>query len=295
MAGGMGARYGGFKQIDPVGEYGELIIDYSVFDAVKAGFSKVVFVINENIEEPFRENFFNRISKRVNAEYVVQRTPAWREKPFGTTHALLVAKDLLTEPFCIISADDFFGFDAFKICADFIKTKMTDGAGKSTKGSPYAPSLGAAVGYRLGDTLSNHGVVNRGVIQVDKNDTVTAVHELKCLKRDGKIGRLDSADFIAFPPDTLASMLMFCLPVSVLPKIEKKFDIFLANVLNNKTSESILPSLLCELINEGDLELKCIRTTASWFGFTYPEDKPLVGAEIRALINKKLYPNPLWK
>jgi len=272
LAAGMGSRYGGFKQIEPVGEHDELIIDYSVFDAIRAGFNKVVFVIRQDIEKDFCERFFSRIKKQIDAKYVFQRAPSWRSKPLGTTDAILSAKHLLDQPFCVISADDFYGADAFA---------------KATANT--------AIGYRLVDTLSDYGTVNRGVIWTDDSKNVTSLSELKCLKREDKVGYLDGDNFIEFQSNQLASMLLFCFSPDIIPLLQEKFDRFLLANLKSQTAECILTTVLNDLENEGRVCLKAVETTGKWVGFTYPEDKPKVKAEIQRLVTAGVYPSPLWK
>ena len=283
MAAGMGSRYGGMKQIEPVGTNGELIIDYSVYDAIQAHFNKCVFVIRKDIEEEFNERFYNRICKVAESKIAFQEIPTWRKKPYGTAHAVLAAKDVVHEPFCVIAADDFYGRDAFKRVEQFLDSKDAE------------KFDGAVIGYKLVDTLSEYGTVNRGVVYADKNANVTSFAEVKCLKRDGKIGYLDGANFVELPMTQNASMALYCLKPSVMPLLEEKFEKFLSVHIKDENKEFIMTEILSDLIRENRIKLKLVPTTAKWVGFTYKEDKPLVEQEIRGLIESGIYPAPLWK
>jgi choline kinase len=288
LAGGMGNRFGGFKQIKGVGPSDELIIDYSVYDAMRAGFTKAVFVINRAIEKQFLDKFFNKIKTKINAEYVIQDVPDWRikynadgtpekkddmvvKKPLGTTHAVLVAKKHLDAPFCVIAADDFYGTDAFAKAQN-----------------------NTVIGYRLDGTLSPTGAVNRGVLNLDKDKNVVSISEDKCERKGDKIVRKDGDKFVPLPNDTLASMCMFCLDPKVIPLLDKKMEDFLAVNLNDKDAECLLPVSLSQLINEGKISLKCVETTAKWFGFTYIQDLDPVMAEVAKEVRAGFYPTPLW-
>ena len=276
LAAGMGSRYGGVKQIEAVGAHGELIIDYSVFDAIRAGFNKFVFVIRPDIEKDFCEIFFNRIKRICNdngcsADYCFQDIPNYRKKPMGTAPAVLAARKLIDQPFCVISADDFYGYEAFKL---------------------VQPS--STIGYRLIDTLSSFGTVNRGVIWTNRDGNVTAIRELKCTRMGDKIGYVDGDFFSPLDPETLTSMVFFCFEPNVLPMLQEKYDHFLLADNKSMTGECILSVVTSELINEGKITFRAIPTKGTWVGFTYPEDKPKVQAEMNRLIAKGDYPSPLW-
>jgi len=285
MAAGMGSRYGGLKQIDPVGPDGETIIDYSVYDALRAGFSRLVFVIRHDIESPFREAIGSRFEKRIAVDYVFQEleklpsgftVPPGRTKPWGTTQAILLAEDLLLEPFAVINADDFYGAESFQIMSAFLQA---GGTGYSM------------VGYTLRNTLSEHGTVSRGVCDLDKNGYLRGVVELhKVAKR----GNGAQAEERALTGDELASMNFWGFTPAVFPQLRERFFAFLQRSGTELKSECYIPTTVNELVADGVARVKVLRTPSSWFGVTYQEDKPLVRASIRALVASCNYPEKLW-
>jgi len=295
MAAGMGSRYGGIKQIEPVGVFNELIIDYSIFDAVRAGFTKVIFVIRRDIEEEFCRSIFNRIKKQsgIKAEYVFQdkddlpagfKLPADRTKPWGTTHAILAARKIINEPFCVVNADDFYGQEAFIKMAKFL-AELKPGDAKT-----------AMVGYKLATTLSEQGTVSRGVCAVDKTNMVKSIDErLKIERRNGKIGyTLDGTDFHLVNEDADASMNFFGFSPAVMPMLEVKFAEFVAKNIGNLKAESPIPVDLNNLLAEGKITMKMLTSKDKWLGFTYPEDKIAIQGEIKEMVKKGTYPSPLW-
>lgn len=287
MAAGMGSRYGGIKQIDPVGHHGELIIDYSVFDAIRAGFTKVVFVIRREIEEDFRTAIFNRLRKIIDAEYVFQETPSWRAgKPLGTTAAVLAAKDVIKGPFCVINADDFYGAEAFQKISGFLS---------ETRNSSEC----ATVAYDLCNTISEFGTVSRGALST-KDGYVVDIKERICIKRGGEYNFMENGAYVLTVADLKVGMNFFGLVPSVFGHLEKIFNEFMTEIENPKTPERMkrecfLPENLGRLIKEEKITLRTLTTKEKWVGFTYPDDKKYVQKTIQNLVASGVYPSPLWQ
>ena len=291
----MGSRYGGIKQIEPIGANNELIIDYSIYDAVLAGFTKIVFVIRRDIEKDFCDSIFNRIKSqtKVEAEYVFQdisdlpggfELPAERVKPWGTTHAILAARKVITEPFCIINADDFYGRDAFVKMAKFL-AKLKPGDNRTSM-----------VGYNLSKTISDAGSVTRGIAEVTPEGQVTTINErYKIEKRGDKYGWLDGEIYNELAPDSDAAMNFFGFGPSIMPMLEVKFAEFIANNIGNIKGEYPIPVALNDLLAANIITMDMMTTTDKWLGFTYPEDKIKVQNEIKELVSSGIYPSPLWK
>src|SRR5208282_2344842 len=286
----MGSRYGGLKQIDPVGPTGETIIDYSIYDALRAGFGKLVFVIRHDIEQQFKEIIGARFEKRVPVEYVFQELgklppgfslPAGRTKPWGTTHAILMAEDVLKEPFAAINADDFYGQQAYKLLADHL-----------TSGSPDY----AMVGFILKNTLSDFGSVARGVSRTDANDYLTSVVEMMKIERDGTAAKNTDADgkIIKLTGEEAVSMNFWGFTPALFPQLRVKFTEFLKKSGGELKSECYIPSTVNDLVIAGQAKVKVLRTNDSWFGVTYREDRPMVLESIRKLIARGDYPAKLW-
>ena len=292
MAAGMGSRFGGLKQIEPVGPNGEFIIDYSIYDAVKAGFTKVVFVIKEENFEIFKETVGNRVSKHIKVEYAFQdmnklplgfTCPVDREKPWGTSHAILAAKDLIHENFAIINADDFYGRDAYYVMSKFLDEVHND--------NTYC-----VVGYRLGNTLSLNGSVKRGVCHED-NGYLTELIESKVERTDNGIvaSPLDGSDSFNVTEDTLVSMNMLGFNTSIFDYIEENFPKYLSTHMDNILKcEYLIPDTVFDAMKKGFCKVKLLSTTAKWQGITYREDKQLVIDEIDGLIKEGVYPAKLW-
>ena len=292
LAAGMGSRFGGLKQVEPVGPNGEAIIDYSIFDAIRAGFGKVVFVIRESFADAFREKFDPKLKGKIKVEYVYQELdnlpqgftlPEGREKPWGTAHAILVAHDAVHEPFCAINADDFYGRNAYNTMAEYLS--------RSQISNEYA-----MVGYKLSNTLSNYGSVSRGICDVDENGLLQKIVEnTKILKKDGKIISVASdGDEIELTGNESASMNIWGFQPSVFAVLEKKFTEFLKAHIHEPRSEMYIPSAVFEMINEGLATVKVLKADSPWFGVTYKEDKPLVIARLNKLIEKGQYPEKLF-
>jgi dTDP-glucose pyrophosphorylase len=290
LAAGMGSRYGGLKQIDPVGPSGETIIDYSIFDALRAGFGKLVFVIRKDIEQPFKEIVGARFEKRVAVEYVFQELdklppgfslPAGRTKPWGTTHAILMAEDVVKEPFAAINADDFYGQQAYKLLASHL-----------TSGSPDY----AMVGFILKNTLSDFGSVARGVSRTDANDYLTSVVEMMKIERDGTAAKNTDADgnITKLTGNEAVSMNFWGFTPALFPQIRVKLTEFLKKSGGELKSECYIPSTVNDLVLAGQAKVKVLRTNDSWFGVTYREDRPMVVESIRKLIARGDYPEKLW-
>ena len=293
LAAGMGSRFGGLKQVEPIGPSGEAIIDYSIYDAIRAGFGKVVFVIRESFADAFKEKFDSLLNGKIDVEYVYQELdmlpdgftlPEGREKPWGTAHAILVAKDVINEPFCAVNADDFYGKAAYKIMAEFLTS--------SEKTTEYS-----MVGYHLNKTLSEFGSVSRGICNVDKNRNLNKIVEtLTILIKDDKIISVeeDKSETILTGNENV-SMNIWGFKPSLFETIENKFVDFLNTEMDKPKSEMLIPSVVFEMINEQKATVKVLEADSPWFGVTYKEDKPFVVKKINRLIEKGEYPENLWK
>ena len=290
LAAGMGSRFGGLKQIEPMGPNNEFIIDYSVFDAIKAGFTKIVFIIKEENYEIFKETIGSRVEPHIKVEYCFQKNdnlpegcnlPEDRVKPLGTAHAILCAKENVNENFAIISADDFFGYDAFKQAGDFLK-ENTDFC---------------VIGYKIGETLSEQGTVKRGVC-MEKDGYLTDVIESKATK-EGDIVHCEPLDGSApydIKLDNPVSMLMFGLTPILFDEIEKEFvKFFEDNKDNLDKCEFLLPDVLDEMIKSNKIKIKVLPTSAKWLGVTYKEDVDKVREQLKELHDEGKYPQQLWK
>lgn len=286
----MGSRYGGLKQIDPVGPAGETIIDYSIYDALRAGFGRIVFVIRHDIEDAFREAIGRKFEKRAPVDYVFQEldkvppgfsVPANRTKPWGTCHAILMAEDVIHEPFAAINADDFYGASSYKILHDQL-----------TSGSPDY----AMVGFVLRNTLSEYGTVSRGLCSGDSNNYLQSIVELTKIEKDGNGAKYaDESDAIhRLSGDEIVSMNTWGFHPSLFAHLHKLFADFLKKHGREERSEFFIPTAINFLVNSGKARLKVLRTPDSWFGVTYREDKPHVVASIRALVTRGDYPGKLW-
>ena len=295
LAAGMGSRYGGMKQIDPISDNGEFIIDYSIFDAVRAGFDKVVFIVKKENLELFKETVGSRIERHVKVEYAFQdlfdlpngiMPPEDRIKPWGTAQAVLAAKDIVKENFAVINADDFYGYDAFKKLADHLKNA----------GSPNGVSQSCMVGYELANTLTENGSVSRGQCFVDNDGYLTNIIErTKIVKGEGTALYQDGEEWNPISYDTTVSMNCFGFTPDVFERIEKGFEKFLENGGKNELkAEYYLPGSVFEMIENGQCTVKVYRSDAEWYGVTYHEDKPHVVAAIRGLVKKGVYPGKLW-
>lgn len=297
MAAGMGSRYGGLKQIDKIDEQGDIIIDFSIFDAIRAGFGKVVFIIKHAIEEDFKAAIGNKIAEFIDVEYVFQEldclpegfvAPEGRVKPFGTGHAVLCAKDAIPGAFAVINADDFYGRGAFEKIADFLNSTKDDDKYRY-----------AFVGYELHNTLTENGYVSRGVCVVDDDNYLKTINERTRIELHDSVAEYsedDGATWIPLPKDSYVSMNMWGFSRSILDELEIRFRIFLEKQLpqNPMKAEFFLPFVVDELLAENKATAKMLPTSDVWHGVTYKEDKPVIGKAIADMKNAGIYPVNLW-
>lgn len=296
LAAGMGSRYGGLKQLDGVGPNGETIMDYSIYDALKAGFGKIVFVIRKDFEEAFRNQILSKYEGHVPAELVFQSLdalpegftcPAEREKPWGTNHAVMMAADVINEPFCVINCDDFYNRDAFMVMGNFLK--------ELPEGSTGVYSM---VGYRIGNTLSENGTVARGICSKDaENNLTTVVERTKIMRIDGTVCYKDEDDeWIGVDDHTPVSMNFWGFTPDYFQHSEAYFKEFLSNAENmtNLKSEFFIPLMVNKLVNEGTAKVKVLDTTSKWFGVTYAADREGTVQRIQQLVSEGIYPNRLF-
>ncbi len=298
LAAGMGSRYGGLKQMDPVDEQGHKIIDFSIYDAKQAGFETVVFIIKKEMEQDFRECVGDPISKHMEVKYVFQdladvpadfTIPEGRVKPWGTTHALMCCKDVLDGPFMVINADDYYGKNGYKLLYDFLTTTEDDEKGRY-----------AMVGYELGKTLTDKGSVTRGVCERDENGFLTGIVEQKMIVKteDGAAYSNDEgATFIPIDVKTPVSMNMWGFGASVMPAFGKALNSFFANEVakNPMKAECLIPTEVDVLLKKDVASVKVLTSSDQWFGVTYKEDKPYVVESIKKLKDAGEYPEYLWK
>lgn len=293
LAAGMGSRYGGLKQLDQVGPSGETIIDYSVYDAIEAGFNKIVFIIRKDIEKEMKEILFDKYSKKIKIDYVFQELdnipegvdfPEDRVKPWGTGHAVLMAKNVINEPFVVINADDFYGKSAFKVVADYMKSHIDDLQGKN-----------CMAGYLLKNTLSEHGTVSRGVCKVnDEKELIEITERTKIGWSNHKIIADDNGNNLELDGNIYVSMNFWGFTPDVFPELESEFKKFIQKNSYDIKSEYYIPSIVSHQINNGIASVKVLEANDQWFGVTYKEDKPLVIDKIKKLTEAGKYPNKLW-
>lgn len=299
MAAGMGSRYGGLKQMDPIGANGELIIDYSIYDALKAGFEKVVFIIKHEIEREFHEAVGSRIGERAELVYAFQElsalpagysVPEGRVKPWGTTHAVLSVKGIVDGPFAVINADDYYGPSAFKTLYDWLATPREE------KDMCHF----AMVGYKIKNTLSDSGGVTRGVCEADERGYLRSVRERSMIERSPSGGVRysddDGATWIEVDPESIVSMNFWGLTPGFLDEAERDFPAFLdKNIpINPKKCEFLLPDEVDAQLKSGRADVKVLTSSDVWYGVTYKEDKPIVVAAMAKKAEEGLYPSPLW-
>lgn len=296
LAAGMGSRYGGMKQIDPMNDDGDFIIDFSVYDAIGAGFDKVVFIIKEENLSAFKETIGNRISKFIKVEYAFQRmcdVPEWftvpteRTKPWGTTQAIMSVMGMVNEPFAVINSDDFYGREAFEIIAEHLKNP-THVDGRVQFCMP---------GYKLKNTVTEHGAVNRGVCHTDENGHLTDIVETKEIKPcgNGKAEYPVEEGTAQIDLDTVVSMNFWGFTPELFPHLEAEFNRFLRNIKNPLKDESYITDVVDVMIKSNVCDVTVYDTDACWLGVTYAQDKPAVVAGIRKLIDEGVYPEHLWK
>ena len=296
LAAGMGSRFGGLKQIQKMDEYGNFIIDYSIYDAIRAGFDKVIFIIKEENFDVFKETVGKRIESKIKVEYAFQKlellpegysVPAGRVKPLGTAQALLACKDLVSDTFAIINADDFYGRESFDIAADYLRGV------KNTTGK-YAN-----VAYYVSNTMTENGSVKRGVLAYDKDNYLTDLCESSVEFTDGGKVLMTPLDeripsrFIE--RDTLVSMNLFCFTKDIMKHLEDRFPKFLDENKNNmEKCEYLLPTVVDELIKEGEVSVKVLSSPAVWYGITYKADQEVVEKSLKELVDKGEYKKGLW-
>ncbi len=299
MAAGMGSRYGGLKQMDPIGPSGEVIIDYSIFDAKRAGFETVVFIIKQEIDQVFREKVGSTIEKHMEVRYAYQEltklpegyaVPEGRVKPWGTAHAILSAKEVIDAPFAVINADDYYGPEAFRIMFDYLQTYGND------ESLPYHFAM---VGFHLGNTVTEHGHVARGVTQSNEKGLMTSIveHTRIELYPGGIHSSFDEGKtWTDLPFDTIVSMNLWGFPRVFTDEIGAAFPAFLEQALtaNPAKAEYFLPDVVRMLIEEGKAEVQVLTSTDKWYGVTYQEDKPLVVSAIQEKVTSGIYPEKLW-
>ncbi len=291
LAAGMASRYGSMKQMESFGPGGETIMDYSIYDAIRAGFGKVVFIIRKDFAENFKQAFEPRLKGKIEIDYVYQEltaftdgftVPADRTKPWGTAHAVLCARNQVKEPFAVINADDFYGRDAFVKAYDFLT--------KEVNGKQFS-----IIGYNLMKTLSDNGTVNRGVCQVDNKGHLTSIAErLNISYKHGKVVCEDGLTPAELPQNTSVSMNFWCFDPAIFPYSEKLFHSFLSENVAKPKSEFFIPIVADQFIKDGGV-IKVIPTSAQWFGVTYKEDAPEVKQSLDKLVKEGEYPEGLWK
>ena len=292
LAAGIGSRYGGLKQLDPVGPSGEIVIDYSIYDALKVGFGKLVFVIRRDIEKEFRDAVGRRFEDKADVHYVFQELdclpdgftlPDHRQKPWGTGHAVLVAKDVIDEPFAVINADDFYGRRGYQLLHEHLAQEVND-------------EIYALVGFSLRNTLSEFGSVARGLCTVDDDSYLRRVVEATEIYKDGDkaISRQADGSDVSLTGDECVSMNMWGFSPTLLPRLEAGFRNFLATRTDNPKAEFFLPGLVDELIQANTVQTRVLSSSDAWFGVTYKDDKPHVVKSVQQLIADGIYPESLW-
>lgn len=292
LAAGMGTRYGGNKQLDEVGPSGETIIDYSIYDAIRAGFGRIVFVIRRDIEEQVKERFVEKLDGKIDVDYVFQETTNLpegvkvsqdRQKPWGTSHAILVTKDKINEPFGVINADDYYGVDSFKILCDFLVNDKDE--------TNYC-----IVGYKLGNTLSDHGHVNRGVCQADEKGFLKNIVETRQIEKTktGATAPVADGSLIHFSGNEIVSMNLWGFKPSCYDFLGKEFRNFIDTQGMDLKSELDIPTSVDKFVKSGEITIKILMSNERWFGVTYREDKPFVVESIRKMIRNGIYPARIY-
>lgn len=293
LAGGMGSRFGGLKQIEPIHHNGEFIIDYSIYDAIKAGFDRVVFLIKRETYDIFRETVGKRVESKIKVEYCFQEldnlpngftVPEGREKPWGTAHAIWCCKDVIKDNFAIINADDFYGGDAFMTIAKELKSNTN-------------PDKYFGVGYRVKNTITENGAVKRGIISVDDQNVLIGIDESNIEKQGDKIvaSYLRGGEPFEIAPDALVSMNVWGFTPKLFDYLDKGFPAFFETVKDNPLkSEYLIPDVINEQVQSGKVIAEILDTTATWYGVTYREDKDGVVSAINNMVESGEYPDNLW-
>jgi dTDP-glucose pyrophosphorylase len=295
LAAGMGSRYGGLKQLDGLGPNGETIMDYSIYDAIQAGFGKIVFVIRHDFEDQFRKQVLSKYEGHIPAELCFQSldklpegfsVPEGRTKPWGTNHAVLMAKDVIKEPFCVINCDDFYNRDCFRVIGKFL-SELPEGSKNKY----------AMVGFRVGNTLSENGSVSRGICSTDANENLTTVVERTEIERhNGEVQYKDGDKWVTVADTTPVSMNVWGFTPDYFEYSDKFFTEFLESPETkvNPKAEYLIPWVVNKLINSGTATVKVLDTTSKWFGVTYSADRPGVVAKIQKLVDEGVYPSKLF-
>jgi NDP-sugar pyrophosphorylase family protein len=292
LAAGMGSRYGGIKQLDGFGPNGETIIDYSLYDAIRAGFGKVVFIIREELKQDFQDLFGPKLDGKIDYDFAIQGFGSYvpadlgvveRSKPWGTGHAVLCAWDQTQAPFAVINADDFYGYEAFKTMADFLSSNTDE-------------TVHAMIGYQIKNTLSENGSVSRGICVTNDDDFLITVTERTQIirKEDGQIVFIEGEEETLLGENTPVSMNFWGFMPSVFPEIKQLFESYARENYNAPKAEFYIPRVMSHLIESDKGQCKVFESEAEWFGVTYPEDKPTVSQSIENLVNSGKYPNKLW-
>jgi len=295
MAAGMGSRYGGLKQIDPIGPNDEIILDYSAYDAIRAGFGKIIFIIRRDIEEAFRDKIGRSLEKRIDVAYVFQdianlpegfSVPEGRTKPWGTGHAVLSCKGVIDTPFAVINADDFYGAEAYATIAPYLK-QTKDSAGVRDY---------CMVGYELANTLSENGSVARGICDLTPEGFLSNVTERTRIERVGdEIRHIDGSDSVLLAPRTIVSLNFWGFTPSIIDELDAGFAPFLrANSDNIARCEYFLPAVVDSSVKAGRARVRVLETSEKWYGVTYQEDRPLIQSAVRDMISRGVYPGDLW-
>ena len=295
LAAGIGSRYGGLKQLDRLGPSGETIIDYSVYDAIRAGFGKVVFVIRESFEKEFREAYIDRLQDKIEMDCAFQEiwkvpngtkiTPE-RQKPWGTGHAILMAMEKIDTPFAVINADDFYGRSSFQAIVDYYKGW-----------TPMVKNDFCMVGFSIGNTLSEHGAVSRGVCQPDEKNFLIGVTERTKIVRNelGIVYKDENDQPVIIPEQTVVSMNFWGFTPDFFQHLDHGFHAFIEKNANDTKAEFYIPTMVNELVNSGTASVKILESKEQWFGMTYREDREMVVAKIAELVSRQVYPDNLWR
>lgn len=292
LAAGMGTRYGGNKQLDEVGPSGETIIDYSIYDAIRAGFGKIVFVIRRDIEEQVKERFVKKLKGKIEIDYVFQeisnlpegvKVNPERQKPWGTSHAILVARNKINEPFGVINADDYYGVESFRILRDFLVNDKD-------------PNCYCIVGYKMANTLSDHGHVNRGVCSIGKDGLLQSIVETIQIEKtdDGAKTQDTEGKIQKFTGNEIVSMNLWGFKTSCFNFLEEEFRSFIDKFGMELKSELYIPTSLDRFVRNGQISIKILMSNEKWFGVTYREDKPFVVENINNMITKGVYPAKIY-
>jgi len=292
LAAGMGSRYGGNKQLDEVGPSGETIIDYSIYDAIRAGFGKIVFVIRRDIEEQVKERFVERLKDKIEVDYVFQeitnlpegvKVSPERQKPWGTSHAILVTREKIHEPFGVINADDYYGVESFTILHDFLVNDKD-------------PNCYSIVGYKLGNTLSEHGHVNRGICKAGSDGLLQGIVETRQISKthDGAVAPGPDGKELNFTGNEIVSMNLWGFKPSCYDFLGEEFRNFINRSGMDLKSELDIPTSVDKFVKNGDIRIKVLMSNERWFGVTYREDKPFVVKSIREMIRKGSYPARIY-